>query len=80
MPDPMFDEKDKTLQGICAIMFGSHRVASAATDVAMGTSLNHNPVAELRMALERLESQARGWITEIDPSYKREDGGQMHSQ
>lgn len=64
----MFDEKDKTLQGLCALTFWVNRVASAATDVAMGVSLNSNPVQELVDALERLRDQCDGWLREVDPS------------
>lgn len=75
----MFDAKDAALQGICSVMFWSHRVASAATDVAIGESLNANPVGELRDALERLEGIAHSWLLEIDPNYKPREQGVTQS-
>jgi hypothetical protein len=66
MADPMeFTVQESTLQKICSLMFWSHRVASAATDVAIAESVNSNPVHELVEALERTRKVTTDWLDEI---------------
>ena len=56
-----------TLQKVCALMFWSHRTASAFHDETAGESVDGNHHQELIFALERLNGLTREWLREIDP-------------
>jgi hypothetical protein len=69
MADPLeFTLQEATLQKLCALLFWTHRVASAAADVAIAESLTPNPVGELKDALQRLGILASDWFDEIQGS------------
>lgn len=68
-PTEMFSHQEDTLQRLCAMTFWLNRVASAATDVAIGESLNNNPVGELVDRLERLRDISEDWIQRIAPGH-----------
>lgn len=63
----MFNDSENTLQRICAFTFWLNKVASAATDVAIGESLSQNPQKDLEEALSRLHFMSREWIWELNP-------------